>query len=68
MGRNDTLAGKQKRTSHLAQSDLQGEAGSRHEGRTVKHARQLVLKRKSKMKVDAAREGMIIQLGGKNSR
>lgn len=31
----------------------------------VKHARQLVAKRKSKMKVDAAREGMVIQLGGK---
>ena len=34
----------------------------------VKHARQLVAKRKSKMKVDAAREGMVIQLGGKSSR
>lgn len=28
----------------------------------VKHARQLVLKRKAKMKVDAAREGMVIEL------
>ena len=34
----------------------------------LKHARQLVAKAKSKMKVDAAREGMVIQLGGKNSR
>jgi ribonuclease BN (tRNA processing enzyme) len=33
----------------------------------VKHARQVVAKRKSKMKVDAAREGMVIQLGGKSS-
>ncbi len=31
----------------------------------VKHARQLVTKGKSKLKVEAAREGMIIQLGGK---
>jgi phosphoribosyl 1,2-cyclic phosphodiesterase len=31
----------------------------------VKHARQLVAKRKSKLKVEAAREGMVIQLGGK---
>jgi len=31
----------------------------------VKYARQLVAKRKSKLKVDAAREGMVIQLGGK---
>ncbi len=34
----------------------------------VKHARELVTKRKAKLKVDAAREGMVIQLGGKNSR
>ena len=31
----------------------------------VKHARQLVTKQKSKLKVEAAREGMVIQLGGK---
>jgi len=31
----------------------------------VKHARKLVAKRKSKLKVDAAREGMVIRLGGK---
>jgi phosphoribosyl 1,2-cyclic phosphodiesterase len=31
----------------------------------VKYARQLMAKRKSKLKVDAAREGMVIQLGGK---
>ena len=31
----------------------------------VKHARKLVAKRKAKLKVDAAREGMVIQLGGK---
>jgi phosphoribosyl 1,2-cyclic phosphodiesterase len=34
----------------------------------VKHARQLVAKRKSKMKVDAAREGMMIQLPTGKSR
>ena len=34
----------------------------------VKHARKLVSKRKAKMKVDAAREGIVIQLGGKSSR
>jgi phosphoribosyl 1,2-cyclic phosphodiesterase len=34
----------------------------------VKHARKLVAKRKAKMKVDAAREGLMIQLGGKSSR
>ncbi|HZF01050.1 MAG TPA: MBL fold metallo-hydrolase [Methylomirabilota bacterium] len=34
--------------------------------RFVKHARQIVRKRKGKMKVDAAREGMTIQLGGKS--
>ena len=34
----------------------------------VKHARKLVAKRKAKMKVDAAREGMVIQFGGKSSR
>jgi hypothetical protein len=32
----------------------------------VKHARQLVLKRKGKLKVDAAREGMTIEFGGKS--
>jgi len=31
----------------------------------VKHARQLVARKKSKLKVDAAREGMVIRLGGK---
>ena len=31
----------------------------------VKHARQLVPKRKAKLKVEAAREGMMIQLSGK---
>lgn len=31
----------------------------------VKHARQLALKAKGKLKVEAAREGMVIQLGGK---
>jgi phosphoribosyl 1,2-cyclic phosphodiesterase len=31
----------------------------------VKHTRKLVAKRKSKLKVEAAREGMVIQLGGK---
>jgi ribonuclease BN (tRNA processing enzyme) len=31
----------------------------------VKHARKLVARRKSKLKVEAAREGMVIQLGGK---
>jgi phosphoribosyl 1,2-cyclic phosphodiesterase len=31
----------------------------------VKHARQLVAKRKAKLKVEAAREGMVIKLGGK---
>lgn len=31
----------------------------------VKYARRLVLKAKRKLKVDAAREGMVIQLGGK---
>jgi phosphoribosyl 1,2-cyclic phosphodiesterase len=34
----------------------------------VKHARRIVAKRKSKMKVDAAKEGMTIQLGGKSLR
>jgi len=33
--------------------------------RFVKHARQIVTRRKGKLKVDAAREGMTIQLGGK---
>lgn len=33
--------------------------------RFVKHAREIVRKRKAKLKVDAAREGMTIQLGGK---
>ena len=32
----------------------------------VKHARQLVARRKAKLIVDAAREGMVIQLGGKS--
>ena len=31
----------------------------------VSHARKLVAKRKAKLKVDAAREGMAIKLGGK---
>ena len=31
----------------------------------LKRARQLVAKQKGKLKVDAAREGMVIQLGGK---
>jgi len=34
----------------------------------VKHARRLVAKRKAKLKVEAAREGMVIQLGGKSAR
>jgi phosphoribosyl 1,2-cyclic phosphodiesterase len=34
----------------------------------VKHARKLVAKRKAKLKVEAAREGMVIQLGGKSPR
>jgi phosphoribosyl 1,2-cyclic phosphodiesterase len=34
----------------------------------LKYARQLVTKAKGKLKVDAAREGMVIQLGGKSSR
>jgi hypothetical protein len=34
----------------------------------VKYARKLVAKKKAKLKVDAAREGMVIQLGGKTSR
>lgn len=34
----------------------------------VKRARSLVAKSKSKLKVDAAREGLTIQLGGKESR
>ena len=34
----------------------------------LKHARQLVTKQKGKLKVEAAREGMMIQLGGKSSR
>jgi phosphoribosyl 1,2-cyclic phosphodiesterase len=34
----------------------------------VKHARKLVAKQKKKLKVDAAREGMVIQLGGKAAR
>ena len=33
-----------------------------------RRARQLVAKQKGKLKVDAAREGMVIQLGGKSSR
>jgi phosphoribosyl 1,2-cyclic phosphodiesterase len=37
----------------------------RHMDEIVKHARQLVTKRKAKLKVEAAREGMVIQLGGK---
>jgi phosphoribosyl 1,2-cyclic phosphodiesterase len=32
----------------------------------LKHARQLVAKKKGKLKVEAAREGMTIQLGGKS--
>jgi phosphoribosyl 1,2-cyclic phosphodiesterase len=35
--------------------------------RFVKHARQLVTKRKSRLKVDAAREGVVLHLGGKKS-
>jgi phosphoribosyl 1,2-cyclic phosphodiesterase len=34
----------------------------------LKHARKLVAKQKSKMHVDAAREGMVIELGGKVKR
>ena len=34
----------------------------------LKHARALVKKKKGKLKVEAAREGMTIQLGGKSSR
>jgi len=34
----------------------------------VKRARQLVAKRKSKMKVDAAKEGMVITLPEKSGR
>jgi len=34
----------------------------------VKHARALVKKRKGKLKVEAAREGMVIQLGGRGAR
>jgi phosphoribosyl 1,2-cyclic phosphodiesterase len=34
----------------------------------VKHARQLVAKRKGKLRVDAAREGMTINLSGKSGR
>jgi phosphoribosyl 1,2-cyclic phosphodiesterase len=34
----------------------------------VKHARRLVAKQKAKLRVDAAREGMVIQLGEKKSR
>jgi phosphoribosyl 1,2-cyclic phosphodiesterase len=34
----------------------------------VKHARKLVAKQKKKLKVDAAREGVVIQLGGKTAR
>ena len=34
----------------------------------VKHARRIVAKAKSKMKVDAAKEGMTIELDGKSSR
>jgi ribonuclease BN (tRNA processing enzyme) len=34
----------------------------------LKRARQLVAKQKSKLKVDAAREGMTIPLGGKSWR
>jgi ribonuclease BN (tRNA processing enzyme) len=34
----------------------------------VKHARRLVAKQKAKLRVDAACEGMVIQLGGKKSR
>ena len=33
----------------------------------VKHARRLVAKQPAKLRVDAAREGMVIQLGGKKS-
>jgi phosphoribosyl 1,2-cyclic phosphodiesterase len=36
--------------------------------RLLQHARQLVKRQRAKLKVDAAREGMTIQLGGKNSR
>jgi ribonuclease BN (tRNA processing enzyme) len=43
-----------------------------HDDRTidafVRHARALVKKRNGKLKVEAAREGMVIQLGGKQSR
>ena len=43
-----------------------------HDDRTidafVKHARALVKKRNGQLKVEAAREGMTIQLGGKKSR
>jgi phosphoribosyl 1,2-cyclic phosphodiesterase len=34
----------------------------------VRHARSLVKKQKGKLKVEAAREGLVIQLGGKSSR
>jgi phosphoribosyl 1,2-cyclic phosphodiesterase len=34
----------------------------------LKHARRLVAGQKAKLKVDAAREGMVIRLGGKNPR
>jgi ribonuclease BN (tRNA processing enzyme) len=34
----------------------------------LKHARALVKKQKGKLKVEAAREGMTIQLGGKSQR
>ena len=34
----------------------------------VKHARRIVAKTKSKMKVDAAREGMVIELPEKSGR
>jgi phosphoribosyl 1,2-cyclic phosphodiesterase len=34
----------------------------------LKHARKLVTKQKVKLQVDAAREGMVIELGGKSSR
>jgi ribonuclease BN (tRNA processing enzyme) len=43
-----------------------------HDDRTidafVKHARALVKKRNGKLKVEAAREGMVIHLGGKAAR
>jgi phosphoribosyl 1,2-cyclic phosphodiesterase len=34
----------------------------------VRHARQLVAKQKGKLKVEAAREGRVIRLGGETAR